>query len=100
MLFNIFHYFLFKFCNSNVLFCTYTNTTDAEITIAEYGIFRPSSNSFDYANSASSPVMPTYGNNNKCVLVFREVLSNPIVIAPGTTATLTFEIEVPMANHP
>ena len=81
------------------LTCTYTNSTDADITIAEYGIFRPSVNSFEYNSNASNPIMPTYGNNNKCVLVFREVL-NPIVIAPGTTATLTFEIDVPMTNHP
>lgn len=73
------------------LVCTYTNSTDSNITIAEWGMYRPT----NYAAA-----MPAYGNNANCSLVFREVLSNPIVIAPGTTATLTFEIEVPMANHP
>lgn len=74
-----------------VLVCTYTNSTESNITIAEWGLYRP---------AISTNTMPAYGNNANCSLVFREVLSNPIVIAPGTTATLNFEIEVPMANHP
>lgn len=73
------------------LVCTYTNSTEADVTIREWGLYRPTS---------GVATMPTYGNNANCSLVFREVLPNPIVIAPGTTATLTFEIDVPMANHP
>lgn len=57
---------------------TYTNTTDSDVTIREWGL----------------------AMCNKTVLVFREVLTEPITIAAGTTGTLTFSIELPMFNHP
>lgn len=57
---------------------TYTNATDSDVTIREWGL----------------------AVRSKKILVFREVLPEPITIAAGTTGTLTFSIELPMFNHP
>lgn len=73
------------------LTATYSNTGDEAITISEWGIWR---NNNDYTTTAFSNASTT------CCLVFREVLDEPIVIEPGTTATLTFSVEIPMPNHP
>ena len=69
---------------------TYTNTTSTDITIKEWGLY-----SYDYTTTFYK-----YANNASCTLFYREVLDEPIVIEAGTTATLTFSIDVPMPNHP
>lgn len=72
------------------LICTYTNSGDTNITISEWGIY--SANQHNYY---------TYSNNSSYyILMFREVLDEPIVIEPSTSATIEFSIDVPMANHP
>lgn len=70
---------------------SYSNTGDADITISEWGLWR---NNSSYSTTAFS------NSSSTCCLVFREVLDEPIVIAAGTTATLSFSIEIPMPNHP
>lgn len=74
---------------------TYTNETAEAITIAEWGLYN-----YHYYNSTLQGLKRQYGENNYTVLLFREVLDEPIVIEPGTTATLKFSVEIPMANHP
>lgn len=75
------------------LIATYNNSSDTDITITEWGLWR--------SNSSNSKIESSYGNSSDiCVLVFREVLDEPIVIEAGTTATLTFSIDIPMPNHP
>lgn len=75
------------------LVATYNNSSDTNITIAEWGLWR--------SNSSNSSVASSYSNSSSyCVLIFREVLDEPIVIEAGTTATLTFSIDIPMPNHP
>lgn len=71
---------------------TYTNETDSNITISEWGLFRHwitagSGNSYLFSNSAYD------------ILFYREVLETPITIEPGTSATLKFKIDIPI-NHP
>lgn len=73
------------------LIATYSNTGDTDITISEWGLWR---------NNNSESVSYYSHSNAACVLVFREVLETPIVIEAGTTATLTFTLDVPMPNHP
>lgn len=67
---------------------TYSNTTDSDITISEWGMYGLTSSDFAKADYATT------------VLFFREVLSEPITIAAGTTSTLTFSVDLPMPNHP
>lgn len=75
------------------LIATYYNSTSSEITIKEWGIWR-------YVKG-NNPATSGYSNNSQYVaLTFREVLNAPIVIEAGTTATLTFSLDVPMPNHP
>jgi len=73
------------------LVATYSNTGTTDITISEWGLwtYTTVSTSTTYNNSSSDHV-----------LVYREVLDEPIVIEAGTTATLTFSIDIPMPNHP
>ena len=73
------------------LVASYSNTTDTTITISEWGLWR---------NNSSYSITVFSNSSSTCCLVFREVLDEPIVIEPGTTATLTFEVEIPMPNHP
>lgn len=76
------------------LVATYNNSGDTDITISEWGLWR--SNTQNYSISTTS-----FSNSSStCVLVYREVLDEPIVIEAGTTATLTFSIDIPMPNHP
>lgn len=71
------------------LTASYSNTEAEAITISEWGIWRSNgSYSTTFSNSSST-----------CCLVFREVLDEPIVIEAGTTATLTFSVEIPMPNR-
>jgi hypothetical protein len=75
------------------LVATYTNTSDADITISEWGWWR--------YNALGSNTEAAYSNaSNEAALVYRAVLDDPIVIEAGTTATLTFSIDIPMPNHP
>lgn len=75
------------------LVATYTNTTDKDITIKEWGWWR--------YNATSMNAEAAYSNTSgEAVLVYRTVLDDPIVIESGTTATLTFSIDIPMPNHP
>lgn len=75
------------------LVATYTNSGNADITISEWGLWRYNSQNgnSDINYSQASDVV---------VLVYRAVLDTPIVIEAGTTATLTFSIDIPMPNHP
>lgn len=75
------------------LVATYTNSGNTDLTISEWGLWRI--NAQDGANN-------TIFNHESsvAVLVYRAVLDDPIVIEAGTTATLTFSIDIPMPNHP
>ena len=73
------------------LVATYTNSGDTDITISEWGLWR--------ANGSSAPSQFSH-TANQAALVYRAVLDDPIVIEAGTTATLTFSIDIPMPNHP
>ena len=68
----------------------YTNSTESDITISEWGLYRNNTEAKNIAFSNSS---------KDCVLMFREVLAEPVTIAAGTTGTLTFTLEIP-TNHP
>lgn len=72
------------------LLATYYNNTEDVITISEWGLFRgnPGSSSLTYSN-----------NDSNIVLVFREVLSEPIVIEAGQTATIAFAIDIPTCSE-
>ena len=72
------------------LIATYNNSSASAITISEWGFFQ-----MVQGYSASA-----YKNNGTFILLSRELLDEPIVIEAGTTATLTFSIDVPMPNHP
>ena len=78
-----------KKCWKHVFQATYSNTTDTNLTISEWGLFRTQNGSAAKA----------YAEDGSSVLLFREVLSAPVVIAAGTTGTLTFEMELPMTNY-
>ncbi len=71
------------------LLFTYYNGTEASISIGEWGLFRGNTppSSFAYTNSSADEV-----------LMFREVLPEPIVIIPGETATIQFSIEIPTST--
>lgn len=71
---------------------TYTNETDSNITISEWGLFRQWR-----TNNGSSAVL--FSNSAYNILLYREVLETPITIEPGTSATLKFKIDIPI-NHP
>lgn len=77
------------------LIASYSNTGSTDITISEWGMWK-----YNYGTSQTTS-SPSYSNSSSsCYLVFREVLDEPIVIEAGTTATLTFSIDIPMPNHP
>ena len=79
-----------KFKHTAIYTCT--NTGESDVTISEWGIFRPLTNDGNIAS--------TYNNNDSWItLMFREVLDEPVTIAAGTTGTLTFSMDVPMPNH-
>ena len=75
------------------LVATYTNSSDKNITISEWGLWRVN------VSSGGSSVIFDHAKN-EAALVYRAVLDDPIVIEAGTTATLTFSIDIPMPNHP
>ena len=77
------------------LVATYTNTTDKDITISEWGLWR-----FNYWESNNNNEAAFSHTSPKVALMYRAVLEDPIVIEAGTTATLTFSIDIPMPNHP
>lgn len=71
----------------------YTNSTESDITISEWGLYF-------WNNSNSKTWKGVFSNSSSnCVLMFREVLAEPVTIAAGTTGTLTFTLEIP-TNHP
>ena len=71
---------------------TYTNETDAPVTISEWGLFHT-----NYVYGLST--IPFSSSSDK-TLFYREVLETPIVIEAGTTATIKFKVDVPISNHP
>lgn len=71
---------------------TYTNETENDITISEWGLFHTN---YVYGMSVIS-----FSASTDKTLLFREVLETPIVIEAGTTATLKFKVDVPISNHP
>lgn len=76
---------------TSTLVATYNNSASTDVVISEWGLWRTQNSSYatDFNNAASYHF-----------LMFREVLDEPIVIEAGTTATLTFSVDVPMPNHP
>ena len=80
-----------KFKHSAIFTCS--NTGDTDVTISEWGIFRPLCSSGDYSAKYNN-------NDHNITLMFREVLDEPVTIAAGTTGTLTLTLDVPMPNHP
>ena len=67
---------------------TYTNNTEADITIREWGMC--------CTNYNGSPSDYYYSNtSNNHFLIYREVLQNPIVIPAGESATLEFTVNTP-----
>ena len=77
------------------LVATYTNTGDTDITISEWGWWR-----YNAINSNAMDNVAFSNQSDVMALVYRAVLDDPIVIEAGTTATLTFSIDIPMPNHP
>lgn len=75
------------------LVATYTNSGSTDITISEWGLWR-------HNNESGGGTLVFDHASNQATLTYRAVLSKPIVIEAGTTATLTFSIDVPMPNHP
>lgn len=70
------------------LICSYYNNTTSSITISEWGLFRMNS-------SSSTPTFSFSNSSSDVVMVFREVLMNPITILPGETGTITLTLEIP-----
>lgn len=80
---------------SKVITITYTNTTASSVTISEWGIYQVNNNtSSTYTSIAFS------NTESKIVLLYREVLSSPVVVAAGETVTLSLKLDFPMPNHP
>lgn len=80
---------------NRTLIATYSNTGDTDITISEWGLWRFNAGEANIDNDA------TFSHTSpKVALMYRAVLDDPIVIEAGTTATLTFSIDIPMPNHP
>lgn len=73
---------------------SYTNDGDTPITISEWGLFN------NYNSTTSLKESLFSHSSNVQALLYREVLDEPIVIEPRTSATLNFSIEIPMPNHP
>lgn len=74
------------------LVASYNNNETSAITIREWGLF--SQNANNLFNKG------TYSNNNKHILLYREVLDEPVVIEPGATTTLTFTLKVSLPHQP
>ena len=77
----------------HTLIATYTNSTDEVVTINEWGLY--ASNDF----GGSSTLKGIYSNNDNSILLTREVLDEPVVIEPGTTATLTFTLRAGLMHQ-
>lgn len=73
-------------CWVRTLTVKYSNTKDTDFVVKEWGIWRGRD-----GTSASL----TYTNNSFIILVYREVLDEPITIAANSTATLTFTLKIP-----
>lgn len=71
---------------------TYNNSESEPITISEWGTFASQ-------NAYVSSSKGVYSNNGNYVLLTREVLDEPVVIEPGTTATLTFTLRVGLMHQ-
>lgn len=71
---------------------SYANNSNADITISEWGIWR--------GNGRAAGSSSGYTNSEQTILLYREVLAEPITIPVDVTAELTFTVEVPMQNHP
>lgn len=75
-----------------VITVTFTNTSSDSVTISEYGLCNQVadlSTTYSYENSSY-----------RHALLYREVLSSPVVVAAGETVTLSLKIDFPMPNHP
>lgn len=77
------------------LVATYTNSGNTDITISEWGLWR-----YSHQDAYAYDITDYNNSSNMIALVYRAVLDTPIVIEAGTTATLTFSIDIPMPNHP
>ena len=64
-----------------------TNNQDTDFVVSEWGIWR-----WGDTNSSNT----VFNNSsNYCILVWRELLEEPVTIAANSTATLTFTLKVP-----
>lgn len=72
----------------------YTNNTDTDFVVSEWGIWRAAG----YTSSGTPPTSDSYEYKNsgayEC-LVWRELLPTPVTIVANSTATLTFTLTVP-----
>ena len=72
-------------CFVRTLVVKYSNTSNTDFVVKEWGIWRTCSSGITaYSNDSSS-----------VYLVYREVLEEPITIAANSTATLTFTLKIP-----
>lgn len=78
------------------LFATYTNTTGADITVSEWGLFAQGTGT----NAPSSSSKGTYSNSGQYILLYREVLDTPVVIEAGNTTTFEFNLKVSLLHRP
>ncbi len=79
---------------------TYLNNTTSEQTIREYGLFHENRQATVTSSSRTTGIERVTAFSDTCVLMFREVLEEPIVVAAGNSATFRISIDFPMPNHP
>lgn len=84
---------------TTTLVASYNNATEETITIKEWGKF--TNNFYDSSNySANGTIINAFSNSDsKSILLTREVLETPVVIEPGETATLTFQLKVGLMHQ-
>lgn len=79
------------------LVATYNNNSEKQIVINEWGLF---TNNYPVTPSSSvSSTKGTYSNNGNYILLYHEVLDEPVIIEAGTTATLTFTLRVGLMHQ-
>lgn len=71
---------------------TYSNTGSTDLVVSEWGLWTSSGTYFSSAVNFRD-------NKTYDVLLYREVLDEPLTIPAGVTSTLTFEVEFPMMHH-
>ena len=76
-------------CWERTLTVKYTNETNDDFVVSEWGIYRG-------IGSSAANTGYVYTNSSQYeVLVWRELLDEPVTIAANSTATLTFTLKVP-----